>query len=297
MAIRADYLLKETGQNLIRNPSLSLATILTVAVSLSLMGVALLVQQGVGRINTSFKDEVEFIVWLDVNVQSEQIEAIDDFLASNPFVDGRYFIDRDATFQEFQNFFADEPELLQLVEAEQLPMSFQVQPSDTNVELIREMGEEIETIAGVSDVEFASDNIRAITTFSEGSSIFMMAAAGAAAGASALLMYNSIRTAVFARRREIEVMRLVGATKWFIRIPFMLEGLLQGLLGAVVSILTVFAANKLFESFFSNLGSYLFRDFAIPTSQVLTIGGVLLAVGALIGAVGAGVAVTRYLDA
>ncbi|MDH5519286.1 MAG: permease-like cell division protein FtsX [Acidimicrobiia bacterium] len=297
MAIRADYLLKETGQNLIRNPSLSLATILTVAVSLSLMGVALLVQQGVGRINTSFKDEVEFIVWLDVNVQQEQIEGIDDFLASNPYVDGRYFIDRDATFQEFQNFFADEPELLQLVEPDQLPMSFQVQPSDTDVDLIRRIGDEIETIPGVQDVEFASDNIRAISTFSEGSSTVMLAAAGAAAGASALLMYNSIRTAVFARRREIEVMRLVGATKWFIRIPFMLEGLLQGLLGALLSIFTVFAVNKLISSFFQDLQSYIFRDFAVPSGQVLTIGGALLVVGALIGAVGAGVAVTRYLDA
>jgi len=297
MAIRADYLLKETGQNLIRNPSLSLATILTVAVSLSLMGVALLVQQGVGRINTSFKDEVEFIVWLDVNVQQEQIEAIDDFLATNPYVDDRYFIDRDATYQEFQNFFADEPELLQLVAPDQLPMSFQVQPSDTDVDLIRRVGDEIETISGVSDVEFASDNIRAISTFSEGSSTVMLAAAGAAAGASALLMYNSIRTAVFARRREIEVMRLVGATKWFIRIPFMLEGLLQGLMGAVLSILTVFAVNKLVASFFQDLQSYIFRDFAVPTGQVLYIGAALLMVGALIGAIGAGVAVTRYLDA
>ncbi len=297
MAIRADYLLKETGQNLIRNPSLSLATILTVAVSLSLMGVALLVQQGVGRINTSFKDEVEFIVWLDVNVQQSQIESIDDFLASNPYVDGRFFIDREATFQEFQNFFADEPELLQLVEPDQLPMSFQVQPSDTDVELIRQIGNEIETIPGVQDVEFASDNIRAISTFSSGSSTVMAAAAIAAAAASALLMYNSIRTAVFARRREIEVMRLVGATKWFIRIPFMLEGLLQGLLGAVLSIFSVFAVNKLLSGFFDDLQSYIFRDFAVPTAQVLTIGGVLLIVGALIGAAGAGVAVTRYLDA
>ncbi len=297
MAIRADYLLKETGQNLIRNPSLSLATILTVAVSLSLMGVALLVQQGVGRINTSFKDEVEFIVWLDVNVQPTQIESIQDFLASNPYVDNQYFIDREATYAEFQNFFADEPELLALVGPDELPMSFQVQPSDTDVDLIRSIGNEIENIPGVTDVDFASDNIRAISTFSEGSSTVMLAAAGAAAGASALLMYNSIRTAVFARRREIEVMRLVGATKWFIRIPFMLEGLLQGLLGAVLSIFTVFAVNKLIGDFFQDLQNYIFRDFAVPADQVLTIGGALLLVGALIGAVGAGVAVTRYLDA
>ena len=66
MAFRADYIFRETGQNIFRNPSLSIATILTLAVSLSLMGASLLVQQGVGRINTVFEDGVSFIVWLDV---------------------------------------------------------------------------------------------------------------------------------------------------------------------------------------------------------------------------------------
>ncbi len=297
MAIRIDYLFKETGQNLVRNPSLSLATILTVAVSLSLMGVALLVQRGVDRINTSFKDEVEFVVWLDVDIQNEQIQAVQNFLDSTPFVDSSDYIDREATYEEFQNFFAEEPELLQLVEPDSLPTSFQVKPSDASVELIRELGTEIETIAGVSDVEFATDNIKAISDFSQGSSTVMAVAALFAAGAAALLMYNSIRTAVFARRREIEVMRLVGATKWFIRIPFMLEGLLQGLMGAFLSIFTVFAVNRLTDSFFTDLGSYVFRDFAVPNLQVLSIGFILLLIGAAIGAVGAGVAVTRYLDA
>jgi cell division transport system permease protein len=92
-------------------------------------------------------------------------------------------------------------------------------------------------------------------------------------------------------------MRLVGATKWFIRIPFMLEGLLQGVLGAVLSIFTVFAVNKLIAGFFDDLQSYIFRDFAVPSAQVLANGLALLGVGAMIGAVGAGVAVTRYLDA
>jgi cell division transport system permease protein len=110
-------------------------------------------------------------------------------------------------------------------------------------------------------------------------------------------MYNSIRTAVFARRREIEVMRLVGATKWFIRIPFMLEGLLQGLIGAFLSIFSVFGLNKAFDNFFGGLDSFVFRDFALPSSDILVIGGSLMVVGALLGAIGAGVAVTRYLDA
>lgn len=297
MAFRADYLLRETGQNLFRNPSLSIATILTVAVSLSLMGASLLVQQGVGRINNVFKDEVEFIVWMDVGVQQEQIDATEDFLDKSIYVREIRYVNQEQTYAEFQSYFADEPEILELVEPDQLPTSFQVTPQDADVESIRAIADEIQILAGVDEVEFASDNIKAISTFSRGSSQIMLFAALLSAVAAAMLMYNSIRTAVFARRREIEVMRLVGATKWFIRIPFMLEGLLQGVIGAFLSIFLVFGLNKAFDNFFGSLDSFVFKDFALPSSQILFIGASLMAVGALLGAIGAGVAVTRYLDA
>ncbi len=297
MAFRPDYLVRETGQNLFRNPSLSIATILTVAVSLSLMGAALLVSQGVEQINNRFKDEVEFIVWMDIDVTQEQLESVDNILQDSPFVKRLSFVDRDQTFSDFQEFFADEPEILELVEADQLPTSFSVVPQDANVEYIRALGTEIEKESGVEEVQFADENIKAISSFSRGSSQIMLFAALASAVAAALLMYNSIRTAVFARRREIEVMRLVGATKWFIRIPFMLEGLLQGLIGAFLSIFAVFGLNKAFDSFFGDLDSFVFRDFAVPSTDVLFIGGFLMLVGAFLGALGAGVAVTRYLDA
>jgi cell division transport system permease protein len=297
MAFRVDYLLRETGQNLFRNPSLSIATVLTVAVSLSLMGASLLVQQGVGRINNVFRDEVEFIVWMDVGVLPEQVSSTQDFLNRSPYIRETRYIDQDQTWEQFQNYFADEPEILELVEPEQLPTSFQVTPQDAEVDSIQALADEIEILAGVEEVEFATDNIKAISTFSRGSSQIMLFAALLSAVAAAMLMYNSIRTAVFARRREIEVMRLVGATKWFIRIPFMLEGLLQGLIGAFLSIFSVWGLNRAFDNFFGGLDSFVFRDFALPSGQILTIGLALMVAGALLGAIGAGVAVTRYLDA
>jgi cell division transport system permease protein len=297
MAFRADYLARETGQNLFRNPSLSFATILTVAVSLSLMGASLLVQQGVGRINSVFKDDVRFIVWMNVGVGREQVDATEDLLNESPFVRDFAYINQEQTYEEFTDYYEDEPEILELVQPADLPTSFEVTPLQADVESIRSIASEIVALAGVDEVEFAGDNIRAISTFSRGSSQVMLIAAVLSAVAAAMLMYNSIRTAVFARRREIEVMRLVGATKWFIRIPFMLEGLFQGLIGAFLSIFAVFGLNKAFDNFFSDLGSFIFRDFALPGSQILFIGGVLLLIGAVLGAISAGIAVTRYLDA
>jgi len=126
----------------------------------------------------------------------------------------------------------------------------------------------------------------------------MIVAAVLSAVASGLLMYNTIRTGLFARRREIEVMRLVGATKWFIRIPFMLEGLLQGLIGAVFSGIAVFGLNKLIASSVNGRENLkLFSSFALDNGQVAVVALILLLVGAALGSLGAGIAVTRYLDA
>jgi cell division transport system permease protein len=113
--------------------------------------------------------------------------------------------------------------------------------------------------------------------------------------ASSLLIFNTIRMAIFARRREIEVMKLVGATNWFIRVPFMVEGLVQGLLGAATAFAALYGLRTFLRHWIvDNLEQ--FRGFFVGQTDVLVIGGLVVVVGALVGAVSAGVAVTRFLD-
>jgi cell division transport system permease protein len=112
--------------------------------------------------------------------------------------------------------------------------------------------------------------------------------------AAALLIFNTIRMAIFARRREIEVMKLVGATNWFIRVPFMLEGLIQGLVGAAIAFATIYFLSGPGEGWIQDLD--VFTGFQIVTSEVQLTGVLMLGVGSILGAIGAGVAVTRFLD-
>ena len=115
--------------------------------------------------------------------------------------------------------------------------------------------------------------------------------------AACLLILNTIRMAMFARRREIEVMKLVGATNWFIRVPFMLEGLVQGLLGAVVGVRRGDGLNSLVESRVTE-GQSL-ASCRLRRSRRASVNGtllLLLIVGGLVGAIGSGVAVSRFLD-
>jgi cell division transport system permease protein len=296
MAIRVDYIAKETGNNLVRNPSLTVASILTVAVSLALFGAALLVERGVQRLDTRFQDGVEFIIWMQPEATQEQIDAVERALESSPGVSRARYVTREETFVEFQEFYQDQPEVLTAVTSDILPTSWRVVPEIADADVVRQLGDEFRTLPGVRHVDYALEQIENLNRLFDTLTKAMLAVAGVSAVASALLMYNTIRTALFARRREVEVMKLVGATNWFIRIPFMLEGLIQGITGALFSVFAVYGLNRFLRNFFQEGGLELLNSFAIDSGQVSTIAIILLVLGAVMGAVGSGIAVSRYLD-
>ena len=114
---------------------------------------------------------------------------------------------------------------------------------------------------------------------------------------SILLIYNTIRTAMFARRREIEVMKLVGATNWFIRVPFILEGMIQSILGGLLAIGLLLGLNVfLFGALADNDFFELFKEFDFSAGTVIGTSIPLVLAGVVIGALGSGFAVGRFLD-
>ncbi len=297
MAIRFDYLAKETGTNLVRNPSLTLAAVLTVAVSLALLGFSLIFREGVGRVSDRWSDDVEFIVWMRPDASDEQISAVDQKLAASPLVADHSYVNRAATFAEFVEYFEEVPEVVQTVEPEQLPTSYRVVPTQTDLSFVDSLGQEYEGQPGVSEVVFAGDFIKQLNAITGLAINGVTIVAAVAAVAALLLMYNTIRTAVFARRREVEVMKLVGATNWFVRIPFMLEGLVQGLIGAGVAVLAMFGVNRMIRDSRAAAELDFVNSFVLQPADLGPISLWLLLAGAAIGAIGSGFAVTRYLDA
>ncbi len=116
--------------------------------------------------------------------------------------------------------------------------------------------------------------------------------------AASLLILNTIRMAIFARRREVAVMKLVGATNWFIRVPFMLEGLLQGLAGAAMAFGVVWIGRDLIQDRIAGARNdiQLFKQFLVTGADVTGTGILLLVVGVVVGTVGSALAVSRFLD-
>ncbi|MDZ7675283.1 MAG: permease-like cell division protein FtsX [Acidimicrobiales bacterium] len=296
MALKLDYMVRETGTNLVRNFSLTFASILTVAVSLSLVGAALLVRGAVDNATARWEGGIEFIVFLQPEASDDQTDAVERALGDSPQVEGFSYVDQEETFQEFQDLFADSPQIVDTVSPDILPPSFRVVPTSKEADVISGLRTQFETQPGVREVVAATDTIRTIQNLS---SLFQRIAFGVAAAlvvAASLLVLNSIRMAMFARRREIEVMKLVGASNWFIRVPFMLEGVVQGLLGSVVALGTAFGVRAGLSQIATDRRFTLFAGFTVDAGQFRLTGVLILVTGILIGALGSAFAVSRFLD-
>lgn len=288
------YAVRETLQNLRRNLLLTTASMLTVAVSLSFVGGALLFRSGVDNATKSWEEGVEFEVFMDVDATPDEQARVERELSRDPDVSRVEFFSKQEQYELFKNLFANRPEYIDNVTADNLPTSYRVEPRVADADLIRAIGDRFEAESGVREVLFAEDSVRNVLNVSRYAQLGLLGLAVFVLFAASLLIFNSIRMAIFSRRREIEVMKLVGATNWFIRVPFMIEGLLQGLLGAGLAFAAVYFGSALFVDWVGRFD--LFSAFVLVTAQVLGTGALMLAVGAAVGAASAGVAVTRFLD-
>jgi cell division transport system permease protein len=297
MAIRIDYLARETSSNLVRNFSITLASIITVFVSLTLVGTSLMAQQGVDRATQRWQGGIEFIVFMQPTATDDQIKGIQDHLADNPGVERASFVNHAQAFEEFKTLFSDSPDMVENVEPEMLPTSFRVEPKEKSADVINALSASYKGMAGVREVVSATDTIRLIQRFSEFLTTIILVVAVALLATALLLIFNTIRMAMFARRREIEVMKLVGATNWFIRVPYMAEGLVQGLIGAGLSVVGLAIFRPIFEGWLPPADQFpIFSGFVPASSDMLPIYLLLMLMGCLVGAAGAGIAVSRFLD-
>jgi cell division transport system permease protein len=296
MAVNLSYVARETVSNLRRNISMASAALLTVAVSLTLVGGALLVKRGVDRATVQWKDNVELSIFMKPDASAPESEAIDRQLKAMPEVKRYHYVSKPEAFEEFRKIFANEPDVRDSLTVEQIPPSYRVVPKQA--EQTKVIGQRFDDTAGVFRVSYAKEEVDALVSVTNFLQIMLWAVAAVLLAAASLLILNTIRMAIFARRREVAVMKLVGATNWFIRIPFMLEGLIQGLAGAALAYGIVWIGRDLIQSRITEARNdiQLFKQFLVTSGDVAGTGILLLVVGVLVGTVGSALAVSRFLD-
>lgn len=294
MPVSLNYVSRETATNLRRNIAMTIAALLTVSVSLGLVGGALLMRQGVNKATARWRGGVELSVFMRPDAAAGQIDAIERELKATPETKSYTFVDKPAALKEYQNYFQDNADLIDVVTKDDLPTSFRIVPR--KAELAEAIGKRFETRPGVSEVVFAKDEIKALLETTRQRQVAYFGVAVVLIFGAVLLIFNAIQLAVFSRRREIEVMKLVGATNWFIRLPFMIEGLLQGVAGAVVAALLVYLFRVQIVDVISDPAlTQGLRKIHATAAEARNTGLLLMAVGAAIGAASSALAVRRHL--
>ncbi|HLI54359.1 MAG TPA: permease-like cell division protein FtsX [Acidimicrobiales bacterium] len=294
MSLSSAYVARETAGNLRRNLLMTFAAIVTMAVSLTALGAVLVMRQAIAKASVQWRGGVEMAIFLNPSVSATETSAIRAELSSTPGVKTFHYVDKPHAYQEFKEIFGGNNDIVSVLNVSDMPPSFRVVP--TNAQDIAELGRQFQNQPGVLKVSYAQQEIDALLNqFHRWRTLGFALAIGVLVGAVALIV-NTIQLAIFARRREVAVMKLVGATNWFIRIPFMLEGFIHGMVGAIIAFGLTYVLRDWIASFLPDqtiLGTN--QLFVTPQEAVYT-GLVLLAVGAAVGVLGSAFAVRRYLS-
>jgi cell division transport system permease protein len=289
MRIKPGYFIREAITNLRRNKLMTFAATVTAAVSLLLLGGVMTLDAVVRSFTSGVLDEVEVSVFLVDDITPAQQDAIGTTLEELVVVRGLEYVPKDEALEEWRAMYRDQPAMLENVTADVLPASFRVKLIDpSRVDVIKSTFERDPTVDEVVDHR---DLVQKLVSFTRSLRMGSVVMVAILLGAAVLLIANTTQLAIYARRREIEIMKLVGATNWFVRLPFMVEGIVAGVAGALISLAMVAGVKELVRSQVPPF---------IPTTALHGVAAgqflVLITLGVVVGALGSAVAVRRFLE-
>ena len=302
MSINIGYFVSESIQNFRRNWVMTLGAVITIYLSLLLVGIFLAASFMIGSIVSSVENKVSIQIFLKDGAATNDVNAVQQSLVTNPLVQTVQYTSKDQALQKFKQDMKQSPEIVQQLEGNPLPASLDVTLKDPhNVENMVAQIKVNPLFLKVADrpdnpeesLKYGQQVVNQLFAFTavirwvELTFVLMLAVV------SLIFINNTIRLAIYARRKEIGIMRLVGASNWFIRTPFLLEGVLQALIGAGLAILTI---SLLQAVFLPRLVSMLpFLAVSMTGAQSAQIALILVISGVFIGLLGSGFALRRYL--
>ncbi|MFD6069493.1 ABC transporter permease [Amycolatopsis sp. WAC 04182] len=239
--MRASFVFSEVVTGLRRNVTMTIAMILTTAVSLAMLGFGLLAVGTIDKMKANFLADVEVSVYLvndisagDPNCSQSACQSLRQDLQGNDGVESVVFENREQSYERFKKMFESQPELLALTGPEALPASLHVKLK--NPERSQAIIQEYTGKPGVSKVDDQQKALDRVFNALNGVRNLAFGAALIMAIAALLLIANTIQVSAFTRRTEVGIMRLVGATRWYTQLPFLLEAVVAGLVGAIIGI-------------------------------------------------------------
>lgn len=289
--MRIKYVLSEAATGLWRNVTMTVAMIITMSVSLTMLGASGLLFLQVDKVKERYYAQIEVTIFLATDVTDEQRDQIDASLAADPLVDSYYYESTEDAYEKFTSLFSDAPDLVEAIRPESLPESFRLRLTDP--EQFHEISLRYAGVEGINDIVDQERLVGRIFSILTALQTMSLLAAGVMAIAALLLVANTIQVAAYSKRREVAVMKVVGASNWFIQSPFVLEAVVAGLLGALVAFLGL-AVGKAFviDGPLAPLATLLTP---VPWRNVLLALPALAVVGSLVSAITGWITLRFYL--
>jgi cell division transport system permease protein len=233
--MRVNFVLSEVAAGLRRNLTMTVAMILTTGISLGLMGTGLLIANMISDMREIYYDKIQVSIYLTDDVSDPQRDAIAAQLESSPEVKDYIYESKADAYQRFTQQFQEQPALIANTPEDALPESFRVElQNPQRYPVIAEQFPNGQN--GVDEVRDEGDFLDRLFSLLNGARNGTIAVAIVQALAALLLISNTIQLAAFNRRNETNIMRLVGASRWYTQLPFILEAALAGLIGAALAI-------------------------------------------------------------
>lgn len=291
------YLIKEGYENLKKHGSKTFSTMLIICATMIVLGIFILLLTNVNKNVENVKVEQGIQAFIEDTATATDIQYIEDAIKKIDGVGELKYIDKEMAYEDAKNVFKDQEYFLEGLDKVQIfPASYVIK--FTNIEQADNIKNEIEKIDGIYKVKYNSSTINAVISISRISNIFLLGIGTILLVVSIFIISNTIKLAVYSNKREIFIMRYIGATNKFIKRPFIIEGAIMGIVSALISFMLISIAYVVIYSRIPKVGSSLGVFGLVPYSSLwLIILIVYISLGLFIGVVGSGISIKKYLKA
>lgn len=287
------YALRQTIESVSRGGLMSLASVVTVVISLLVLAVVILMAVNVQNIAHSMEDQLQIKVYLDEKLPADREQALVQQVTKMPGVAQATFVTKEQELDRAKKQFGEHKDVLDGLD-EINPLRDSIEIKVNNPQLVTGVAADLSKQPGVANVDYGKDTVDKLLRVTSAVRVAGIGLVALLVVATVFTISNTIRLAVYARRREISIMKLVGATDWFIRRPFIIEGVLLGVVGSLVALLITGVGYSWVATGVINNMPFLP---VVKVNQVIgLLSASLLGLGAVLGAVGSVISLRRYLN-
>lgn len=290
------HFIEEALNNIRRNAFVTVITVGTIALSFLILGVFLIIFSNLKDITSSWQEQIQIVAYLKEGLSSADITSLEEKIRAEREVSSAHFISKDKALSEFKKDLASQTGLLDGLGENPLPAYFEVKIKKAYQDsgAVSSLAERFKKIKGIEDVQYGQEWVENLSSFLDLMVIAGLVVGGLVSLAVILIVSNTVKLTVYARAEDIEIMKLIGATDWFVKIPFLIEGVVIGLVGAFLSIALLFGIYQLLMQRLSLNAGILLGKFSIAFLSWPDI-AILLFAGMLLGLFGSFVSVGRFL--